>query len=292
MQTKGWILLTCFLNKFGHRLNSEEFKTTFLQDIAEEEAQSILNLPAESNQPELVLEQPERILQSIHYSWLTTVVKAIPEFIQPLALGLLPEKTKNRLSEKLSIIPKEGSFLRPIRMKILSYIYNELDAKEVMPKEFLPNSPLKPLLDVEKEELVMLIDLLGIHDLAEEMRSIVDRKLIKAVYCCLKPHQLRHLYICLHQQEKVVAAPLDLTGWTGNCTTLQKRLHVRGITRLAKALSGQHHDFIWYIKHALDVGRAGVLMQHLAEETIPRVTPALQQQVLQNLKYITSESKK
>lgn len=292
MQAKGWTLLRSLLNKFGHRLSPESFREVFLSDLPEEEAQKILHLDVSNNQPDLIIKHQEKMLQTVHYSWLLHAIEAMPLFLRSHMVGLLSEKTRSRISEKLNIEPKSGSYIRPVRNMILGTFLKYFDSTEVLPRELLAVTPLTPLLSLSKEDFVILIDLLGIHDLAEEMRGIVDQKKIKAVYQCLKPHQHRHLYLCLHQQEKVTSAPLELAGWNGNCNTLQKKLHVRGLIRLSKALSGHNPDFIWHVERILDCGRASVLRQHIHDEAIPKVTPALQQQVLQTLNYLNGKSEK
>jgi hypothetical protein len=286
MQTKGWAFLQSLLNKFGHQLSSDAFQEMFLSDMSGEEARNVMSLEVTSNRPETVLQLPVVFLEAIHYSWLIPALKELPPFFQKRVLDLIPAPKQQRISESLGIKPTGGRYIKPVEKMLAATFYQKMGAIDVLPKEFLPDSSLKPLLDLSKDELVRLIDLLGIHDLAEEMRGIVDQKVIKLIYGCLSRHQHRHLYLCLHQQEKVTSPPLNLSGWNGNCKTLQRKLHVRGIIRLAKALSGQHHDFIWHITHKLDTGRAKVLREYIQNEAIPKVTAALQQQAIQTINYL------
>ena len=156
----------------------------------------------------------------------------------------------------------------------------------LLPKTFLPKNELSVLTRISKDELVRMIDLLGIYDLTDETRTILDNKQIKAIYKCLTPTQRKFSNYCLHQREKIASSRLNLSNWNGDSDELQRRIHLRGIARLGKALSGQDEQLIWYIVHTLDTGRGHLLQKNIEKEAVPKVTPALSQQVLQTLNHL------
>lgn len=286
MQTKGWTLLRILLSRFKDDLSDIAFQEAFLNDLPEQEAIEILSIKSPGPHIEAILNFPSEIIQSVHYSWVAETIAKIPKAFQPQVISLFNPRQAGRLTEMVGAKPFTQNLSAPVRAFLLKLFFDNFDAESLLPKTFLPHSELHVLTKLSKDELVELIDLLGIYDLTDESRTILDNKRVKGIHQCLTPAQRRFAVYCLHQKEKIASSRLNLANWNGDCNELHRRIHVRGIARLGKALSGQNPQLVWYIVHTLDTGRGHLLQKNIEKEAVPKITPALAQQVLQTLNHL------
>ncbi|MBA2728569.1 MAG: hypothetical protein H0U49_10415 [Parachlamydiaceae bacterium] len=175
---------------------------------------------------------------------------------------------------------------------LFSLLFDKLKFSSVQPAAFLAETALTPLLGLSKSQLIELIDYLGIYDLAQELRQIVDKSVIKNVNNALSVKKQRFLKICMHQKEKISVAKLGLINWQGDGPQLVRVLHRRGLLRLGGALSGQDPDFIWYIIHRLDSGRGNIVEKSYSKKEIPLTSSSLVMQVLGAINFIKKMGEK
>lgn len=263
----------------------EGSQDSILKSLPPAQAKEISMLKIQNGDPSAIFLDPAQALTSIHYSWVAEEILKQPAELQSLFIASL-SPTQQRDVKKL--IPKEIS--RPLAPIFATYFCEQLFVKlgmeNLLPKSFLPNTQLSHLIDLPKSEIVDIIDFFGLYDLGEEIRTIVNTKNLKNIYSCLTPRKHQFLRNCLHQKDRVVAPKLHLEKWDGNCQELQKTLHRRGLSRLGKALSGQHPDFIWYLTHMLDIGRGKILASQIANEEISGITPLLTFQLLNLIDFL------
>lgn len=222
-----------------------------------------------------IIDQPQNSLARIHYSWLKPAMQQFPATLQPVAMAALTEEQMTGL--KISLLP---SISPVVKTFVLNKLYEHLQVREHFPVEYLPQTDLTPLAKWKKQHLMCLIDFLGLHDLASEVRHIVNRDHLKNVYACLTPKQFQYLKMCLHQKEQLVSPKLGIDPSKQDCVLLKKIIHKRGLLRLGRALNGQHADLVWHIAHILDIGRGQILLKEFQAEEKVRVTQILRQQVL------------
>lgn len=252
----------------------------FLKSLPQEDVKAIRSLEIQSDDLNAIFISPEEFFKQIHYSWLVPIIDNFPKDLHPTLLAALPEPISSGLKKIMDISISPISLAQPVKSFLLFSLYQKFKDKDIIPLTYLPPSPLAPLIELNKPELLNVIDFLGLHDLAEEIRQIVDQKVLKTIYHCLPPKKQKFLRTCLRQKEKLVTPKLGLEKWQGDCKKLEHMLHRRGLLRLGKALSGQHPHFIWHIVHFLDTGRGALLSQYISKEATPGVTPALIQQVI------------
>lgn len=258
--------------------------------LPSEDSTALKSLNFNVSDPTPLLTLPEDILGKMHYSWLTPVIEAFPPALKDPLLSSLPSRTQERLRSALKMSPGNT---KPLADKqLLRFLGHRMHLENVMPLSFLPVTPLSPLAELSKAQLVEVIDLLSMHDLAEEIRHIVDKKKLQVVYELITARRAQYLKRCLQQKERLVSPKFDIDKYARDPRKLEAFLHQRGILRLGKALSGQHPDFIWHLVHTLDTGRGAILQKCYSPQAIANATPALMEQVVNVLNFQKIESAK
>ncbi len=218
---------------------------------------------------------------AIHYSWFYPLLKDLPLETQALFLSVLTEEQARGVRNLLTIVPPPVTSSPLTRPFLIDHLRSQLQRqKEVIPIAYLPETELDLLLTLERKYLLYLADLLGIYDLAAQMRQIVDRTLIAKIHQALPSSMLNFLNYCMKQSLKWIPAKLPLAGWDGSKKHLIHLLHGRGLGRLARALLAESESFNWHLLHRLDVGRATVIENTWAQNPDPALAPHFKQQVL------------
>lgn len=286
MEARSQIVLRVLLNRFHQTI-----KENMLHCLPSEEAHQVWQQEAPSNNSALIIDGPDQLIQHIHYSWFQPVIERLPQDIQGAFISVLPEHQAAKLKRRINA-PNENPSSPLIKNFLRKTLRDRLKLNHVLPVGFLPYSPLTTLVEWNKTQLVELIDFLGIHDLAGEVRHIIDKDRLKKLSPCLTHRQKQFLRICMHQQEKLVSSRIGLDTWDGNCDKLNHILHKRGLLRLGKSLSGQHKDLVWHIAHILDVGRGNILLQYYSPAIVPGVTSTLVLQVTNLMSFLQKDESK
>lgn len=221
-------------------------------------------------------------LDCIHWSWFIPTLKSYSAKEQKLFLSALSSQARENLAQELGFPspPKEELtelgvlFLR--QTLLTSLIGHQ---SRTLPPEYLPESPLKPLLDLSKQKLIRLIDFLSLYDLAAELRQIVETKILKKIYSLLSEEQKRFLKMAMAHKEPYPLPRLKLEQWDGSEDSLHLLLHKRGLARLGAALSTEDPDLAWYICHQLDIGRGNALFKLCAREAASDISDGIIRQI-------------
>lgn len=275
MQLNNALMARLLLNRY-----IKGNQQTFLSPLPAENAKAILETNTDLNDPLLLLKDPAQRLAEIHYTWLKTYVEEFPESVRTLLISVLPKKQSEQLAKAFELKVKPAALSSPVKSYLNGILLSKVtEGAEVKPLEFLPQSPLSPLAESSSLEIVEICDFLGLHDIGEELRQVVDQKILKNVYLCLNPKEQGYLRQCMQTKVKLAAPTLGLDRWNGDREKLRHAMQARGILRLGKALSGSPEDFLWHIVHKLDKGRGQTLMRHYSKKQVTGVTPLLTQQV-------------
>lgn len=257
-----------------------------LRYLAPEDMKELLKCEIDNSEVHSLVSSPIYFVKKIHYSWLVPALKQQPQVFIPSFLSVLPNSQKLKLQAIFNSSPMDMTLSDSIQGYLLNRLYQEIKDPEVLPLAILKQTPLSILADFTKNDILTLINLLGIYDLADNMKRIIDKNHLKNIYACLSLKKKQFLRLCMHQKFKINTPPLKLEQWNGDCKILEDQLHQRGMLRLGKALCGQHPHLIWYITHILDTGRASVLLKYYQNEPIDGITVSLTQQVIQVIQFI------
>ncbi|MBI5272982.1 MAG: hypothetical protein HY861_03260 [Chlamydiia bacterium] len=221
-----------------------------------------------------IQEEPEDtplLLDRIHWSWLLPSLRKSPPSEQKLFLSALPAYACEHLCREIDIEPPQESlreigkeFLRQTLLEDLTGPTNTL-----LPLAFLPQSPLLPLLSLDKKTLTAMVDSLSLYDLGAELRQIVETKILKKIYSFLSEPERSFLKQAMTQSPPYPAIRLKLDTWDGTQAALRILLHKRGLARLGVALSKQSADFNRHLCYRFDIGRGAALLR-FAEQEAPQ----------------------
>lgn len=285
MEAKGWILFNVLINRF-HPQDAVDFRSTlpkqFVQELDKHKTASSDVLGAFS----IADEQ----LKRIHHSWLVVILEEAPDSMRQLYLASLPKELKSAVGRLMRVPAPKFKLPSVSRHILLKQLAKRVTPSDVLPTAFLPASPLNELANLSRDELVRTCDYLGLRDLAEAVRPVVDKRLLQAVHRCLTPPELQLLRVYLHQREKLIVSKIELHQWDGQSDSLRVLFHRRGLVRLAKALSGQPRDLLWHISHKLDRRRAVVLEGFWLPTVITGITPLLMQQVIGIMDFVKRQA--
>lgn len=281
MQNKNWLMFRALVSRF-HQKSPE----VFLRSLPREVSQKASEEEVLSDEVPLLVAQPEQLLHQVHYSWLAEAFDKIPDPVKPSVLSSLKKETASGIAHLKNVEHSRVELSAPVKRFLINTLYKNFKKKDFLPAPFISKSPLSPLANLSKERLIAIIDFLGLYDLAEELRHIVDKNILKSIYAKLSMPKQRFLRSSIHQKEKLVADRLDLDLQATDQKKLNIVLHKRGILRLSKALSGQHPDLAWHIAHILDSGRGQLLLRYYREEPVPGISSALTTQVINVINFL------
>ncbi len=284
MPDKRTFILRLLLNRY-HPAGQE----SLLKALPLEDATRVSALTLDAADPAPALLRPILALDKIHYSWLVPRLKELPKSKAFLLSTLLTEPQASKVRKALNIQDVPTITSSSIKAFLARQLIPELGLTEILPLEYLPKTALTPLAHLNKKELVALIDLMGLYDLAQEIHQIVNKKILENVYHCLSKSKTAYLKQCLHTREKLVTQRLHLEQWDGNAEKLMKLLHHRGMVRLAYGLSGQNAELNWHIIHILDSGRGEKLNRLINPTEITGVTPTLKKHIQNAVQFLKGE---
>jgi len=206
----------------------------------------------------------EEILHEVHPSWISPYLRKFSEKEIGFFLSSLGQARAVLLGKELLY---SGSFppLTPLgktflQQTLVDYLRGDMD--DLLPKSFLPDSPLNVVLGLKSEILSQSLDYLGLHDLTVEVRQIIEKSKLNKINEALAPSQQNYLKMLLQSREPVTFNRMGLNNWNEDPDKLKALVRQRGANRLAKALYGQDPSLIWHITHMFDAER-GMLIQKL-----------------------------
>jgi len=278
MNTTSWIAFRTLIERC-----EDDKKTAFLKYLSPEEQEKLQEVnPPEQDPFVSCLSTQQRII-NVHWSWLIPFLEPFAENDKLLILSSLDKVPAGKLQKHFKIQSQFPS-TSPLGKNFLQgAIYNWLisDQKGFIPLEFLPKHPLNPLLTLTKIQTQNLVNYLGLHDLAIELKHVIKADQIKKIQKALSTSEQGYLKSLLKEKKPISFIRLNLDSWDGNEEKLKSVLHHRGFNRLGKALFGCHPSLLWHICHTLDTGRTKILTKFFTDINNKPVQELLVKQVLE-----------
>ncbi|MCH9625125.1 MAG: hypothetical protein S4CHLAM123_02940 [Chlamydiales bacterium] len=216
----------------------------------------------------------------VHYSWFYEFLRPLSTQVQLLFLSSLTQTQARGLTEMLSVAAPHAPTSRFVQLFLKDHLKKQLQDSEILSIEQLPLSTCNSLLTLHRKQLIHIIDLLGIHDLAAEMRQVVDKKLLASTAKALTAEQRYFLNYCSKQPMKWIPPKLGLLSWDGTAKSLNRLLHKRGLIRLARGVFDESASYKWHLLHKLDTGRAKIIQKEFYQKQDLTLLPFFKNQIL------------
>ena len=255
MNSTQWSVCRAFIDKKAK--GTQESLISFLSPEQKKEFSSI---PPCSSDLTLGFNQVRHLLQWSHYSWFAPFLRTLPENEIALFISAFSEEKAKQLSECLlfsSPLPPLSPVAKTfIQKKTIEALLTE--NPNLPPIEELPPSPLNILLELTSTQISLLIDFLGLYDLAIEMRLVIDTIKIKKIQSILSKEKIFFLSLLSGRQEPQLFNRVELNLWNGKTEDLLNLLHKRGMNRLAKVLYPEDPNFVYYIKLRMSTDQVAI----------------------------------
>lgn len=279
MNGNSWKWLNVLLN---HYHSNEQDK--LLRFLSEEDEATAREHLADSGELSPVCIQPHSFLDRVHYSWIAPILQKAPKEALPIYMNVLQQTQRAKLSKMLDTESRSYRLPSLVADMVKHHLFKQIVDRELLPPAFVPTNELSTLLNLQKQDLLSLADYLGLYDLAPEIRVSIDQRLRNQVFRLLSEDQRDYLMRIIHdkpEQQKISQTAL-LPAIQGQPDNAKKILHRRGLSFLGTALHGLHQDFLWYLGHILDAGRAKVLEQQFEKDVslAPEKLSELRKEVL------------
>ena len=233
-----------------------------------------------------IVESPEILLSKIHYSWLAPFIEKLDPKEHDILIASLPDPQQQGIRRILKKKNIQFNLIPGLKRVVQQKLLKEVLGTQNVPIGYINQTSLTPLLNLDKTALVNMIECLGIYDLTEEMRKVVDRHRLKLIYAALNPLEQQFLRQCLQYKNRLQSFGMDLHSWSGSVADLKQQLHRRGMARLGRSLSGQPPQLIWQVVHTLDIGRGNRVERWIAPQVKEGITSALIGQVLNVMNFL------
>ncbi|NDD57745.1 MAG: hypothetical protein EBZ47_00625 [Chlamydiae bacterium] len=256
MDITAWIVLKALLARSTHR-----DKGSISRFLSQEDQKYLENIPEPEKDPLQAQLDFSELLDKIHPSWIIAQLRSLPESEISLYLASLPD-------HQAALAKKAFHSSRPcpeltdsakdfVRSNMLSIFMDSVP--DLIPISLLPHSPLNTLLNLPASSIQKIIEYLGLHDLAVELKIIIDTNQLKKIFLALSPEKKSYLESLKQNKEPVVFKHMQLSKWAGEPSTLLQVVHHRGLNRLAKAIYSECDSFKWYLSHMLSCQESALL---------------------------------
>lgn len=279
MKSSSWIAFNAFLQKCP-----PDKQKSLMAHLPEADRKLIESLPKTREDPSQAAKDP---IAEIHFSWFAPYLRSLPERDIRLFFSALTPQQAEGLKKSLLFSGTGAAIGEPAKKFLQATLFQKIsaDQADLLPVSFLPDTPLFPLLEMNLADLNTVIDYLGLHDLAVEMRQIIEKAKLDNIYKVLSSEEQSYLKILMQSREPVAFSRMGLSNWRGDAESLKNMMRYRGLNRLAKALHGQHPSFIWHLCHHMDTDKAVMLQKLIAPLENAAAGKLLVSQIVELLSY-------
>ena len=278
MTTTSWVTLRYLLEH-----HSQENNFPLVQYLSEKDRQQLSTGYSLNENPFKKLTSLSHRLHYIHYSWFIPFLSPLATADQRCFIAALEAPAANKLSSHFNL-QEDDLLLSPLVKRYLQsklFSWTTASFQDFIPLALLPPHPLNSILSLTKNELQQVANLLGLRDLATEMKHVVQREKMKKIQSTLSSQEKESLKVLLINPPPPVFPSLNLDQWDGDEANLKKILHQRGFNRLSKALFGCHPALLWHICHRVDTGRAKIIHRFFTDIKKPDLKEILINQAIE-----------
>lgn len=223
-------------------------------------------------------------LDLVHPSWLLAFLQTCPPFELGCFLASLQPQQANALKSQLRYLrplppltPLGKAYLRAALLKKIPLV------EQAIPLQALPQSSFLPLASFSFRDLVRLSFSLGLRDLSQYFRQVIDKAKLKNIEQALSQEERQIVQQLSLKKDPLSMGRQGFDAWDGHPEKLRMMIEQRGINRLAKALFSEHSSLLWYITHIFDTARGAFFQKVCTESPTEATHLILQEQIFETL---------
>ncbi|MDB2614256.1 hypothetical protein N9Y92_03765 [Chlamydiales bacterium] len=243
-------------------------------------------------EPQAVIHSNRDFLKRIHYSWYVQALSECQEPLQEPLLKILEPKVVKKICSLMNLEVPKGEVHPFTKSYLEAILVDSFKLKSKLPICYLPPSPMNHLLKFEKKELIQIINLLPIPQLAKQIRQIVDRNRLMLIYHALDDMQKIYMKKCMQMKIKVLDPMIDIRLWSGTELLLKKKIHRNGLALFNQSLYRQEKDYLFYLARLLDTGRGKYILDNQLEDLSQEKVADSSENLFAATKFLENEQKK
>ena len=232
----------------------QKFPNPALQDVAAnaypEMAQKVKSLSgAEGRVIETFFIYPQETLSQLHPSWFQDIVSFCPPAARESSLMAMRQEMGQ----------ERKTFSDPVRRFLLQGALS-LWPERTFIGEIHPE--LELLKNCSSEDLLALVDLIGLYDLVVHVRKVVEKKRLQRVFERISPLQQKYLRAILQGKKFPIYVPLDFDAFMHmSPQEVSSSLRERGLFKLGVLLSNEKPATSWNVLHRMDKAYAPFIQE-------------------------------
>ncbi|MBM3197961.1 MAG: hypothetical protein FJZ58_01740 [Chlamydiae bacterium] len=284
--TTSWLVCNALIEK-----RAKGQTKAFASFLPPSQQKKLLSLPAPHEDLSIGFQQ-EDLLHRIHVSWFAKWLRSLPKQKATLFLPLFSQEQCTQLQEILLFHELIPTLSHQAKLFLQQELLGELlkGIPDLLPTQALPSSDLLCLLSLSAKELQILVDFLGLRDLAVELTQIIDKTRLQQIHSLLSQEQRLFLHSLVQKKEPLMFKKMDLAKGSLHKESLLSELHKRGMNRLAKALYPAHEHLVWYVTHQMPENEAVLLVSLRKPLDNPKAYTILTKQVMELVQYLPKSS--
>lgn len=243
------------LQRLIYHTHPNDFES-YLKFFDEKERTQLSIIPKVEKPIALHLDSESEKLHNFHYSWYISIISACPKELQRELLTLFTPQQQAKLEKHLKVKTSTKK-VNPLIEKFFTHkILKQLGYQQLPPECLFSHSPHFYLLKISKKDLVYILHRLGILDIANMAKKIVDKKTLKDLFKFFTRDQKKWF----KEAQKTYIEPLasstkDIKRCLEDDRSFINFLEKRGILRLSMSLANENSFLVWNLAHILDKGR-------------------------------------
>lgn len=253
----------------------------FFKFFEEPERIQLSKMKVETSPLDLKFDDRFLIFERIHYSWFLDILKKLPQRIVDNCHSIFSDQQIKGLS-KLNCFKTPHKIKDPhLTIFYRDYFLNAIGHTTLPPISILPLTSSIRFLNFSKKRLVKIILHLGILELANLSKKIVDQKVLSQIETLLTQPEKKIFQMGKKTTEPRASTLRDFDQYLKNKKTFTHFLEIKGIERFAMGIVLDHPYFVWHIAHILDRGRGQELLIRARRYLPNPYTPFFNKQLME-----------
>ena len=187
---------------------------------------------------------PEKIVRRVDVSHFQRCLETMEPELKAYYLKPFPAYKQVELTPAGATYHEYRS--RAFSTKVLLELFTHLD--NFPPPSFLPPHPIIEVLSDKGIALTELLFLLGLIDVALEVKKIIAKTTLKALQACFEPRHIAFLNTVAKREDIPSLSPMNLASFSGEKEVLFRLIRERGLYRFVQGIKDAptEYEFFFY----------------------------------------------